>query len=112
MPRSALPKFAPGHAPRPATQPSAAAGDVGELPGDVAAGVALGDVPAPVVELLAPGQADLDLGPPALVDVQPERDHRLALLLRLREELGQLGAVDEQLAGPLRLVVHPVAALV
>ena len=55
---------------------------VGELACDVPAGIALGDVLAAVVKLLAAGKAELDLGQAALIDVQPERHDRLALRLR------------------------------
>src|SRR6476646_6244720 len=44
---------------------------VGELARDVATGVPVGDVAPAVVELLAPRQTELDLGPALRVDVQP-----------------------------------------
>ena len=47
----------------------------------------------------------------ALVDVELERNHRLALLLRPGQELGDLGAVEEELARTLGLVVVAVAGL-
>ena len=84
---------------------------VGQLARDVAPGVAVGDVAAAVVELLAARQPELDLGPAALVDVQPQRHDRLALGLGPAQQLVDLGAVEQQLAGPLRLVVVAVAAL-
>ena len=90
---------------------SAAALRVGHLAGDVATGVAVGDVATTVVELLAAGQAQLDLRPALAGQVQPERDDRQALRLRLAEQLVDLGAVEEQLADPLGLVVVAVGLL-
>src|SRR3954465_388651 len=46
---------------------------VGGVAGDVGSCVAIGDVTPPVMELLAAGEAELDLGPALLVDVEPER---------------------------------------
>ena len=83
---------------------------VGQFAGDVPPRVAVGDVAAAVVELLAAGEPELDLGPALLVDVEPQRDDRLALGLRLAQQLVDLGAVEEELAGPLGLVVVAVAA--
>src|SRR5437868_4026576 len=60
-----------------------------------------------VVQLLAAGDADLHLGAP-LLEVQPQRDERVALLGSLAGELGDLALVQEQLARPLRLVVEAV----
>src|SRR4051794_37446360 len=81
---------------------------VGELAGDVASGVAIGDVTPPVMELLAAGEAELDLSPALLVDVEPERHDRLALRLGAAQELVDLGPAEQQLPDPLRLVVVAV----
>src|SRR3954463_16454895 len=63
---------------------------VGELSGDVASRVAIRDVTPPVVELLAAGEPELDLGAALLVDVEPERHDRLALRLRAPQQLVDL----------------------
>jgi hypothetical protein len=63
------------------------------------------------VDLLAPAEAELQLGLATLVDVDPERDERQALRLRLAEELVDLGPMEEQLPVPFRLVVLAAGAL-
>src|SRR4029453_10202562 len=78
---------------------------------DVSARVALGDVTTTIVELLAARQGELDLGPPATRDVQPERADRLPPGLGRAEQLVELGWMEQQLARPLRLVVVAVALL-
>src|SRR5687767_1814238 len=89
---------------------SAAALDVGELAGDVALGVAVGDVSALVMELLPARQPELDLGlPPA--EVQARRHDRLALGLGPPQELVDLASMEQQLAGPLGVMVVPIPLL-
>src|SRR5215208_4806098 len=82
-----------------------------ELAGDVASSISVGDVTAPVVELLASGEAELELRPAARRQVEPERDDREALRFRLAEELVDLGAPQQQLARPLRLMVVTIRLL-
>src|SRR5689334_7770284 len=84
---------------------------VGELAVDIAPRVTLRDVASPVVALLAAGQAELDLGAASGRDVQPQRHDRLALGLRPPEQLVDLGAVEQQLANALGLVVVAVTLL-
>jgi hypothetical protein len=81
---------------------------VGELARHLAARIPLGDVAPAVVELLAPRQAQLDLGAAASGDVQPERDERQALGPEPALQLVDLGPVEEELAVPLRLMAPAV----
>jgi len=83
---------------------------VGQVAVDLSPGVALGDLAPAVVGLLAPGEPQLQLGMAALVDVEAERDERQPLGLRLDRQHVDLVAVEEELAGPLRLVVEAIAA--
>src|SRR4029079_608583 len=69
-----------------------------------------GDLAPPVVVRLAPREPELQLGP-ATAQVQPQRHDREALRLRLAQQLIDLLAMKEELAGPLGLVVVPVAGL-
>src|SRR5205814_8176003 len=85
--------------------------DVGQLARDLATRVSFGYVAAFVMELLAACQAELDLGPPTVADVQAERHDGLALPRCPAQQLVDLGAVQEELARPLRLVIQAVAAL-
>jgi hypothetical protein len=89
----------------PATPISASPLSVGELAGHLAVRIAIGDVAATVVGLLAAGETDLDLGSALAGEVQAKRDERQALRLRPAEQLVDLGAAEEQLANPLGLVV-------
>ena len=67
----------------------------------------------PAVMLLLPfGQPELDLGQATLGKIDPERDEREPLLLRLAEELVDLLAMEEQFPGTERLVIHDVAMAV
>jgi hypothetical protein len=84
---------------------------VGELAGHIATRVAVGDVAASVVGLLAPGEPQLELGPAFAGEIEAQRDDRQALRLRLAEQLVDLGAVQEQLPLALGLVVVPVGLL-
>src|SRR5437667_6873629 len=78
---------------------------------EVAAGVALGDGAALVIRLLALGDANLELRHP-VADVELERHEREPLRLGAPDQLGDLVAMEEQLARPSRLVVVPVSLLV
>src|SRR3954447_16590356 len=93
----------------PGDPPSSATLGIRELPGDVAAGLAVGDVATAVVELLSASESEFELCPAAGVQVEAERNDRLALRLRPAEELVDLRAVEQELAGPLRLVVVAIA---
>src|SRR5439155_2039632 len=75
---------------------------------DFALGLGFLLVLALVVGLLALGDGELDLGP-ALLEVEPQGHEREAALRRFGGELGDLTAVQQQLARPLRLVVQPIA---
>src|SRR5262249_48206442 len=61
-----------------------------------------------VVQLLAVGNGQLDLGP-AVLEVHSQGNEGEAALRGLGGELGDLAAVQQQLARPLRLVIQPVA---
>ncbi len=87
-----------------------AALDVGHLSSDVALRVAVGDVATLVVELLPAGQAQLDLGL-APRDVEAKGDDGLAFGLGAAQQLVDLAPVEQQLAGPLRVVVVPIPLL-
>src|SRR5205807_1083255 len=67
-------------------------------------GLALAQRGALVVQLLAAGQADLDLDAAAL-EVDLQGDDRQALLGRLADHAGDLTLVEQQLAVALRLVI-------
>src|SRR5262245_52663664 len=95
---------------RPRRIGSAAPARVGQLALHVPARVARGDLPSPIVLLLATGQPELQLRLAAR-EVQPERDQRQALRLGLAQELVDLRAMEEQLAGAFRLVVVAVAGV-
>src|SRR5512135_504295 len=97
--------------PGPGTARRSAPARCRQLPLDVAARVPLGDGPPLVVELLAACQADLDLRPAALADVEAERHERQALRPRPSQQAVDLVAVKQELPVPSGLVVHPVAAL-
>src|SRR4051812_24643517 len=76
-------------------------------PIDVALGI-FGLERLSLVECLAAlGDAELDLGDP-LLEVERQRDHGVSLLARLDLEFIDLAAVEQQLAWPLRDVIHPV----
>src|SRR4029453_16932944 len=55
-----------------------------------------------VVQLLALGQSELDLGDPPLVEIDLERHDRHAVTLDGAEEAGDLACVQQQLARPGR----------
>src|SRR5215218_4982478 len=57
-----------------------------------------------VADVLALGHRDLDLGAP-IGEVQPRRNDRQATLVGADQELVDLGALDQQLARALRLVI-------
>src|SRR5512146_3426425 len=67
---------------------------------------------AAVVELLAFGESQLDLGMTALGEIDAEGDEGEALLLGLAEQLVDLFLMQQQLADPERVVVHDVAVAV
>ena len=58
-----------------------------------------------VVLLLTPGQGDIDLGQPAVVNKEAEGDNGKPLLLRLALQLVELLALQQQLAVALGVVV-------
>src|SRR5688572_456360 len=62
--------------------------------------------------LLALGEAELDLGDAARVEVERERHEGHALARDGADQAAQLALVDEQLSRPLRLVVELVAAVI
>ena len=77
-----------------------------------AAGFAPLDAFPSVMQLLAFGQPEFDLGKAPLGEVDAERDEREPLLLRLAKELIDLLAVEKQLPSAERLVIHDVAVAV
>src|SRR6185295_2459550 len=82
--------------------PAAAAGTGGLL--HLTLGLPLAQRGALVVQLLAAGQADLDLDP-ATLEVDLQRHDRQALLGRLAHDAGDLALVEQQLAVALGLVI-------
>lgn len=62
--------------------------------------------------LFAFGQPEFNFGKAPLGKIDAERDKREPLLLRLAEKLIDLLAVEEQLPGTERLVIHDVAVTV
>src|SRR5579875_1689216 len=73
---------------------------------DVPGHLPLADRFALVVEILAPGERNLDLGPRARAgEVDPRRHQRQAPLVRAPDQPLDLGAVHEQLARALGVVV-------
>ena len=62
--------------------------------------------------LLAFGQPEFNLGKAPVGKIDAERDKREPLLLRLGEKLIDLFAMEEQLPGTERLVIHDVAVAV
>src|SRR6266446_3301938 len=79
-------------------QPSAFA-----LPGALLLGLAL------VVQFLAAGERELDLGAALLVEIELERDERHALALDRARELVDLAPVEQELAGALGGMVEAAA---
>ena len=75
-----------------------------ELALDLAAHVAIGDLAAAIAALLAAGQRQLDLGARAL-EVDPGGNQGQPFLRGFADQALDLGPVQEQLAGPLGLVV-------
>src|SRR5206468_1931367 len=75
---------------------------------DLAPRVAIGHGAPLVAQLLALGERDLRLHA-AVLEVEPRRDEREALLTHLPVEPVDLAAVQEELARPVGLVVRPVA---
>src|ERR1035437_5875076 len=80
-----------------------------EDPGHVPGCVAVGDVVAAVVELLAAAQANLELSDAPTGDVHLQRDEGLPLGLGLGEQGQDLIVVEQQLAWSLGIVVVSVA---
>ena len=76
---------------------SAATLGVGHLAGDVSSRVSVGDVAAPVVELLAAGKTQLQLRPALAGQIEAKRHDRQALRLRLAEKLVDLVTMEKQL---------------
>src|SRR5271169_1499515 len=72
------------------------------IPGAFLLGIAL------VVELFAPRQSKLDLGPATLVEIEFERYKRHALALDGADQLFDLTLVQQQLARPLRRMVEAI----
>ena len=91
--------------PRRADPRLAPSADAGHLAVHIPFRVSIGDLSTPVMLLLAARQAELDLGPAAVVDVQPEGHDRLPLLARPPDQLVDLRAVEQQLPFALGLVV-------
>src|SRR4051812_20412888 len=77
-------------------------------PLDVAVSVPLGDVPALVALLLAPGEGELELRA-AVLEVEARRHERQAFLLNLADQRFDLPAVEQQLAIPVGLVIRDVS---
>src|SRR5579884_3962964 len=80
-----------------------APGGPADLAGCLPGGVTLGDRRPLVVAAPAPGQGEGDLGP-AVLEVEGEGDEGQRLLLGTTGQLVDLPAVQEQLAGPVRIV--------
>ncbi len=62
--------------------------------------------------LLALGQPEFNLGKAPLGEIDAERDDRQPLLLRLAKEFIDLLAMEKQLSGAERLMIHDVAMTV
>src|SRR6266540_1836867 len=75
-----------------------------EVPLDLSAQVPIGDLAAAVPPLLALRQRELDLRPRAL-EVDPGRDQGQSALGRLADQPLDLAAMEEELAGPVGIVV-------
>ena len=80
-------------------------------PGGLHFHVVLGGGVALVVQMLAHAYAQLHLHP-AVLQVQLQRDQRIALALHHLQELSDLGLVQQQLFGPHGIGVEDVALLV
>src|SRR5690606_37217615 len=61
-----------------------------------------------VVQLLAARHGDLDLGAAAVVEIDFQRHNRHALALDRLRQFGDLARLEEQFAGPARLVIEAV----
>ncbi len=88
-----------------------AARGIGQLALNVALGLAVGDVAPAIVELLALGQTELNLGPALVADVHAQRHDRQPLGRGLAHQRVDLRPVEQQLAVAPRLVVVAVALL-
>src|SRR5262249_42967268 len=62
-----------------------------------------------VVELLAAGASELDLGAPLVVEIELERDERHPLALDRSRQLVDLPAVQQELARPLGRMIEAAA---
>src|ERR1044071_8373512 len=82
---------------------------VAEQPRPLALPVAILDGLALVVRLLAGDQRDLDLGAAARIEIDLQRHDGAALALDGAYELVDLGAMQQELARPARLVIEAVA---
>ena len=105
-PPSLPPRRPPGVMRGTGSAPTAVGG--GHGPGRLAPVLGLAQGLALVPVLLAPGQGDLQLGPPA-DEVQLEWDDRVPLGLHLDRQAPELGAVEQQFALAARGVVVPGA---
>src|SRR5215208_2662686 len=65
-----------------------------------------------VVHLLASRQRQLDLGPPAAVEIERQWDERQALARHRSVELGDFPRPQQQFPGAPRLVIEPVAVAI
>src|SRR3954452_25477486 len=74
--------------------------------------VALLDRVPLVMNLLAPRQRELDLGPAAAVEIDRKRNKREPLASHRALELGDLPSLEQQFARPPRLVVEAVAVTI
>src|SRR4249919_3860452 len=79
-----------------------------QRPVDLTLGVAIDDRAPLVAPLLTPCERDLDLDP-AVLEIETCGDDRLPLLAHLADEVGNLGALQEKLPVPGRVVVRDVA---
>lgn len=80
--------------------------------GDLAAVVRLAQRLAFVVAVLALAQGDLELGQAFVVDEHPQRNNRLACVLRCLLQFAQFAAVEQELAVAQHVVVGITAELV
>src|SRR5688572_8312565 len=65
-----------------------------------------------VVHFLAPRDRQLDLGPPAAVEINRQRHERQALAGNRALQLGDFAGAEQQFPLAARLVVHPVAVAI
>src|SRR5206468_2317113 len=93
-------------------QPPAGASALLEQPLLLPLPVALLDRVPLVMNLLAPRQRQLDLGPAAAVEIERQRDEREPLASDRSLQFGDLAGLEQQLAGTARLMVKAIAVTV